>query len=108
MTVVYGTANASATAPADYASASGTVTFAAGVTSQTLTVAVNGDTLNEASETFQVNLTSPTNATLSDAQGIGTIVDDDPQPSLSINDVSVTEGNAGTVIVPRTNQIGFR
>jgi len=42
------------------------------------------------------NLTAPSNATITDGQGIGTITDDD-QSTLSIDDVTVTEGNTGTV-----------
>ena len=53
--------------------------------------------LDEANETFFVNLAEPANATIADAQGLGTITDDDPTPTLSINDVTVTEGNSGTV-----------
>ena len=52
---------------ADYAAAAGTLTFAPGVTAQTLTVTVNGDTKNEADETFGVNLSAPTNATRIDS-----------------------------------------
>ena len=67
-----------ATAPGDYTSNSGTVTFAPGVTSQTVTVQVNGDTTVEPNETFNVNLSGATgNATITDAQGVGTIVNDD-------------------------------
>ena len=62
-----------------------------------VTVPVNGDTLDEANETFFVNLRSPINATIADGQGVGTITDDDPLPTLSIDDVTVTEGNSGTV-----------
>src|SRR5204863_3073202 len=42
-------------------------------------------------------LSSPENATIVDAQGIGTIVNDDgaPPPNLSINDVTANEGNSG-------------
>ena len=43
-----------------------------------------------------MNLTGATNATVSDAQGLGTITNDDTQPTISINDVTVTEGNSGT------------
>src|SRR5207245_2485311 len=57
---------------------------------------VNGDTTAEPDETFFVNLSSPTNATIADNQGVGTIVNDDGQPSISINDVSHNEGNGGT------------
>jgi hypothetical protein len=95
--VAYATANGTATAPADFASASGTLTFAAGVTTQTLTVVVAGDTLDEATETFLVNLSSPSNVTINDGQATGTITDNDATPSLSINNVSVAEGNTGTV-----------
>src|SRR5207247_283772 len=62
-----------------------------------ITVTVNGDTTVEPDETFVVNLSSPTNATITDAQGAGTIVNDDVVlPALTINNASVTEGNSGT------------
>jgi hypothetical protein len=61
-----------------------------------VTVLVNGDLLDESDESFLVNLTGPTNATLADGQGIGTITDDDALPSLAVNDVTVTEGDSGT------------
>ena len=97
--VNYATANGTAVAGSDYTATSNTVTFAPGQTSQTISVPVIGDTITEANETFTVNLTTPTNATISDAQGVGTIVNDDVAavlPQLSINDVSLTEGNSGT------------
>ena len=56
---------------------------------------VNGDRLGEPNETFVVNLSNPTNATIADGQGIGTILDDEPR--ISSNDVTVTEGNTSTV-----------
>src|SRR5262249_3360868 len=56
----------------------------------TITVLVNGDRLAEANETFAVNLSAPTNATIADGQGVGTIVDDEPR--ISISDVSKKEG----------------
>lgn len=96
ITVAFATADDSATQPGDYSSQTGTITFAAGETSKTITVPVNGDTTNEQNEQFFVNLSSPTNATLGDDQGVGTITDDDG-PRLAIDDVTVTEGNAGTV-----------
>jgi hypothetical protein len=99
VTVNYATTDGSATtADADYVTAAGTVTFAPGVTSQQVTVNVNGDTKFESDETFTVNLSAPTNATIADGQGVGTIVNDDGAPSLSINDVSVTEGNAPATV----------
>ena len=58
---------------------------------------MNGDTLDEIDETFTVTLSDPTNATIADGIGLGTILDDDAPPALSVNDVTVTEGDAGTV-----------
>jgi hypothetical protein len=99
VTVKYDTANGTATAPSDYQAATGTLTFAAGETSKQITVLVNGDTTPESDETFAVNLSNPTNATIGDGQGIGTIKNDDAAaspPGISINDVTVTEGDTGT------------
>jgi len=97
VTLNYSTADGSATAGSDYVATSGTLTFNPGDTTKTITVVVNGDTLNETNETFFVNLSSPVNATIADGQGLGTITNDDfTLPSISINDVSVSEGNTGT------------
>ena len=64
--------------------------------SQTVSVSVIGDTKIENNETFQVNLSNPTGpAALGTASAIGTIQNDDV-PSLSINNVSQTEGDSGT------------
>src|SRR5437773_1349230 len=85
ITVNYATADEMATVPdCDYVTASGTVTFLPGVTSQPVMVTVNGDTKFEPNETFFVNLSNPVNATISDNQGVGTIVNDDGQPPISI------------------------
>ena len=96
VTVSYATADGTGQAPGDYPAASGSLTFAAGQTTKQVTVLVNGDLLDESNETFFVNLTGPTNATLADGQGIGTITDDDALPSLAVDDVTVTEGDSGT------------
>jgi hypothetical protein len=94
VTVAYATADGSATAGSDYRAASGTLTFAPGETSKTITVLVNGDRLGEPNETFFVNLSSPTNAVIADGQGQGTIVDDEPYLSITPS-VSRSEGNTG-------------
>ncbi len=92
------TANGTATAGVDYVANSLTgQTIPAGSSTYSFTVLVNGDTANEPNETFFVNVTNVTGAVVVDGQGLGTIVNDDPLPSLSINDASVVEGNAGTV-----------
>ncbi len=95
VTLAYSTSNGTATAGGDYQSASGTVTFAAGETSKTIPVLVNGDRAGEANETFSVNLSLVEgNAVLADSQMTGTIVDDEPR--VRINGVSKNEGNNGT------------
>jgi hypothetical protein len=97
VTVNRATANATATAPADYtALASAPLTFLPGTTTQSVSVTVNSDLLDEADETFQLRLTTAANATIADGTGVATIIDDDPLPTATINDVSVTEANTGT------------
>ena len=92
VTVNYATANGTAVAPGDYTTASGTVTFPAGTTTQTISVPIPVDTTDEPNETVLVNLSSPSGATIADGQGVATITDNDAPPTLSIADLSVTEG----------------
>ena len=68
-------------ANADYQPAAGTVTFAPNQTTQQITVLVNGDTAFEPNETFTIQLTNPGGATLSNANGTGTILNDDVAPT---------------------------
>ncbi len=98
VTVAYATANGTATAGSDYTATNGTATIVAGMTTATVSVPILDDTIHEDNETFNVNLTNPTNATIADAQGVGTIIDDDapPLPTLRINNRTVNEG-AGSV-----------
>jgi serine/threonine-protein kinase len=93
------TANGTAVAGSDYAAFSQVgKSIAAGATTATVAITVNGDASAEANETFMVNLSSPTGATIADGQAVGTILnDDDPVPrKLSIADVSIQEGASGT------------
>ncbi len=91
------TADNTATQPGDYTLKSLTgQTIPAGSSTYSFTVLVNGDTTPETNETFFVNVTNVTGATVTDGQGQGTIVNDDVAPNLTINDVSLNEGNAGT------------
>jgi hypothetical protein len=62
----------------------------------TVNVPVVGDILDEDDETLFVNIANPQNGTIADGQAVGTIIDDDPPPALSINDPAVTEGDSGT------------
>lgn len=77
VSVNYATADGTATAGSDYTAASGTLTIPEGSTTATLTVQVNGDTDSEPDETFFVNLSDATGASIGDAQGLGTILNDD-------------------------------
>src|SRR5262249_30206475 len=105
ITASYATVDGSATAGgnaatggSDYVATSGVLTFAPGVTAQQVTVAVRGDLVFETNEGFQVSLANPLNATLADAQGAGTIVNDDAPPTVAINDTTVTEGATGAAL----------
>lgn len=97
ITVNYASADGTATlADNDYIAASGTITFAPGVSSQTITVAINGDIKLEPDETFTVTLSNPTGATLNKASGTATIINDDTAPLLSLVGGQVLEGDIGT------------
>jgi hypothetical protein len=101
VTVHYAVADGTATAGSDYVSSSPTVSFAPGLLTRTIAIPVKGDTLDEINETFFVNLSAPTHATVADPQGLGTITDNDTS-RISIGDVTAVEGDAGTVAVVLT------
>jgi predicted extracellular nuclease len=98
VTVDYATSSAgpaTAAAGTDYQTTSGTLTFNPGDTTKPINVLVNGDTTNEAiCETYFVNLSNPTNATISDNQGQGGITDDDGT-KLVISQLYGGGGNSG-------------
>lgn len=108
VSVDWATAAGTAAAGTDFTAASGTLSFAPGDTTKTIAVTVNGDTADELDETYTVELTNATGATLGDASGTGTITDDDEPPpaapALSIGDATKTEGDSGRsdVVVPIT------
>lgn len=106
VTVMVATADGTAMSPSDYVAVPAmTVTFAPGETTKTVTVTVNGDALIEPAESYFVNLSSPTNATILDGQGLGTIsnddstqrtatlIDDPEQPGRKILVVNGTNGD---------------
>jgi hypothetical protein len=102
VTVNYATADSSALAGSDYQATSGTLVFQPGQTTQTITVLIKGDLIDEPDQQFFVNLSGASGADLVDGQGVGTIVDNDPPPTLKISDASVTEGNRGTKVMTFT------
>ncbi|BCM93925.1 hypothetical protein IAD21_05820 [Abditibacteriota bacterium] len=99
VTVNYATANGTAVAIDDYTSATGTLTFAPGETSKSLTVTVQNDALDEENEAFSVLLSGSDNASVLKGTGVATIVDDDLAPSISLSptSASLTERNSGTL-----------
>jgi hypothetical protein len=97
VTVRYATVNGAAKAPADLTARTGRIVFKPRQTTKKIAIAIKGDVLDEANETFKVKLTRPTRARIADATGVGTIVDNDALPTLSISDADpVAEGDAGS------------
>ncbi len=82
-----------ATAGGDYTASTGTVTFAPGATTATISIPIIGDTVNEFDETFGLTLSSSLGATLGNSEAVGTIQND--EVTISIGDVTTIEGNAG-------------
>ncbi|HEY0343431.1 MAG TPA: Calx-beta domain-containing protein [Solirubrobacteraceae bacterium] len=100
-TVAFETVDATARAPADYLATSGTLTFPGALLGATQTqqvaVAIAGDRLDEPNESFRLILGG---SEVADGEGIGTIVDDDPQPAIGVADAAAaTEGGAASFVV---------
>jgi hypothetical protein len=93
----YATADGTANAGNDYSSVNTTWNIQPGISTADLLVIVNGDNTHERDETFFLNVSTPVNVTLSDAQGQGTIINNDPIPTLNISAGSVTEGDTGLI-----------
>ena len=89
--VDYATADATATAGADYTAQRGMLTFPAGATMLSIAVPIAHDQNSEQTETFTVTLTvsDPERATLSRATATGTITDQDPLPPLELESLQV-------------------
>ncbi len=107
--VDFATADGSASSASDFTPKSGTLTFAAGETTQTVTVAVTGDTTVEPDETFTLNLANPSGATIADGQGTGTITNDDAAAgspgTIQFSEPTFSQGESGptaTITVTRT------
>ncbi len=101
VTVPYSATGTTATAGVDFSAKSGTLSFAPGTTSKTISIVTRSDTAVEANETFSVTLGTPTGgAVLADAIGLGTILDNDAGAGLrlAIGDVAVAEGDVGSVV----------
>ena len=99
VTVKYTTADGTAHAGTDYTTASGTLTFSPGALAQSISVTIKPDTTAKANETFQVNLSSASGASIATTSGVGTIVDTIGLPPIPpvANNVS-TETLEGTAV----------
>jgi hypothetical protein len=91
--VDYATADGEAIAGLDYVATSGQLTFAPGETQKTITVDIIDDLLNEDNETFRLILSNAVNALITNGTATATIIDNDPEPNLSIGDITVNEGD---------------
>jgi hypothetical protein len=90
-TVQYATGGGTATPDEDYTPVSGSLTFTPGVTSQAFSVPILPDGIHEGDETVGLSLQGPVSATLGLDSATLTILDDDPMPALSIDDVTASE-----------------
>ena len=90
------TANGTASAGFDYVGTNGTITFAPGITNASITVYSIDNILNQPNRTFSLLLTNAFNAIITNGTATGTIVDDDPPPTITISDATVVEGDSGT------------
>ena len=96
VSVDFATADGSAAAGSDYVATNGTVVFAPGATNQTVVVAVIGNRNYEPDKTFSVTLANPTNVAIDAASGTGTILNDDPIPTVTVAPASILKPNVRT------------
>jgi hypothetical protein len=96
LTATVSTLPGTALAGSDYTATTATVNFANGdAATKNVLVPIISDAVNETAETFTVALSGPTGSTGSPNTATVTIVDDDPLPLLSIDDIVVLEGDSG-------------
>lgn len=103
VTVNYATSNGTSTAPGDYASATGTLTFTPGMTQTTFSVAIVNDTLIENAESFSVTLSNPISATLGAPASASVTINDNDQATVALSSASYNANeNVGTLPVTLT------
>ncbi|HXJ55351.1 MAG TPA: PQQ-dependent sugar dehydrogenase [Verrucomicrobiae bacterium] len=94
--VSYASSNGTAVANVDYAPVSGSILFTTESSFQAITVPVLGDRLYEPDENFYVVLNSTGRVVFAQTAATGTILNDDPLPSIRVSDAAVAEGDSGT------------
>ena len=96
VTVTAATVDGTATAGSDYVPSTVSLAFGPGITRRRVGVAVKGDRTFEDDETFTLRLSGAVNATIVDAEGVGTILNDDGVPAIRVGNPVVREGDSGT------------
>jgi hypothetical protein len=105
--VDFATGNGSGTvADNDYQATSGTLTFSAAETAKTITVLANGDRIVEPNETFMVHLANAVGASITNADGTGTIVNDDHAPVADNAGSSTNQNTVATITLSATDADG--
>ena len=94
VTVNYATFSGSARDGRDYVSSSGSLTFAPGETSHSVSINVIGETQKEKDETFAVRVSNATNATIARVEAVGIIRDDDSTPTATMTQANTREGDS--------------
>jgi Calx-beta domain len=105
VTVNYITQNGTARSTKDYTAEQGTVTFAPGTLSKTVTVPVQASTLHTGQLYFFLSISAPTNAVVNRSSGTGTILDPTLNPYLNIGDTTVTEGTGSAATATFTTKV---
>ncbi len=96
VTVNYALTNGTAMAGSDYTGKNGSLSFAPGVSQQTIPVTLLGDTLTEPDENFFITLSGARNAVISSTAGRAEVViRNDDAPTVAIDSVSASEGSGG-------------
>ena len=111
VTVRYATRDGTAVGGKDYTPTSGTLTFPAGVTSQTIVVLTAGEKLFEADEPFFLDLSAPVNAVIAKASGKGLLTNDDPsigETTMSPDRLEIAVGEKETLAVTWTHPVSWR
>ncbi|MGK7935906.1 MAG: Calx-beta domain-containing protein, partial [Xenococcaceae cyanobacterium] len=103
ITVNYNTVDGNADSMTDFVAKTGTLTFAPGETSKTISIEVNGDTTVEMSEDFYVELDNAVNASILDGRGDAIIVNDDRAPTTPTNPPTPTTPSNSQVVVVDEN-----
>lgn len=96
VSVSYATANGTASAGSDYVETNGTIGFAPGETSKTISVPIVGDAVVEGDETFSLALSDPKGATLDSVASVNATIVNDDVPVVTIFGSSTTEGDSGS------------